>query len=73
MSEKTRLLYTSTNGDRWFLVRSETGHALIRHYANQPSGGNVQELEVGEFLTRDPNGPEHQELLRLIGTLAGNR
>lgn len=73
MSESTRLIYASTNGDRWFLVRSETGHALIRHCANRPSGGNVRELEVGEFLTQDPHGAEHQELLRLIGTLAGDR
>ena len=73
MSDKARLLYTSANGDRWFLFRSEAGHAQIRHYANQPSGGNVTELEVGEFLTRGPQGPEHQELLRLIGTLVENR
>jgi hypothetical protein len=73
VSEKRRLLYTSTNGDRWFLIRSETGRTLIRHYANQQSGGNVKEFEVGEFLTRGPHGPEHQELLRLIGTLARDR
>ena len=70
MSEKARLLYASTNGDHWYLVRSEAGRALIRHRANLPSGGNVEELDVGEFLTRGPLGPEHQELLRLIGTLA---
>ena len=70
MSEKARLLYASANGDRWFLVRPEAGRALIRHCANQPSGGKVEELDVGEFLIRGPRGPEHQELLRLIGTLA---
>jgi hypothetical protein len=73
MSEKARLLYASANGDRWFLVRSEAGRALIRHSANQPSGGNVEELDVGEFLIRGPRGPEHQELLRLIGSLAETR
>jgi hypothetical protein len=73
MSEKARLLYASANGDRWFLVRPEAGRALVRHCANPPSGGSVEELDVSEFLTRGPLGPEHQELLRLIGTLAEHR
>ena len=32
-------------------------------------GGRVSEIEVGEFLARGGRGPEHAELLRLIGTL----
>jgi hypothetical protein len=71
--EKEKLLYTSTNGDRWFLVRSKTVHVGIRHRANEPSGGKVTDLEIEEFLTRRPRGPEHQELLRLIGTLVERR
>ena len=73
MSEKARLLYASPNGDRWFLVRPAAGGAVVRHHANQPSGGNIEELDVGAFLTRGPLGPEHQELLRLIGTLTETR
>ena len=73
MSEEKRLLYASTNGDRWFLVGSEPAGARIRHQANEPSGGKVTELDIGEFLTRRPQGPEHQELLRLIGSLVAQR
>ena len=33
------------------------------------SGGITSELEIAEFLIRGVYGPEHVELLRLIGTL----
>jgi hypothetical protein len=29
----------------------------------------VTDIEIGDFLTSDGRGPEHAELLRLIGTL----
>ena len=65
-----RELYRSSSGDRWSLIlASEGGPARVRHEANGASGGAVQELEVGDFLTRGGNGPEKQELLRLIGEL----
>ena len=34
-----------------------------------PSGGQVADIEIGAFLIAAGNGPEKQELLRLIGTL----
>jgi hypothetical protein len=34
-----------------------------------PSGGQVADIELGAFLIAAGNGPEKQELLRLIGTL----
>jgi hypothetical protein len=43
---KVRKLYSSPNGDRWY----------------------VAHIEIGAFLSSG-RGPEHQELLRLIGTL----
>ena len=46
MSEAKRLLYTSTNGDRWFLVRSEPADVLIRHQANEPTGGKVTDQKI---------------------------
>jgi hypothetical protein len=65
----TRELYCSSNGDRWHLARDpDTGRVFIRHQANLPSGGHVTDVEVGVFLGQS-NGPEQQELLRLIGTL----
>jgi hypothetical protein len=33
----------------------------------------VTEIEVGDFLTTGGRGPEHDELLRLIGSLAEGR
>ena len=63
-------LYRSANGDRWYLVREpETGRSFVRHKANLPSGGQVSDIDIGAFLSRDREHPEHQALLQLIGTL----
>lgn len=65
-----RRLYGSANGDRWDLVREPgSGRVFVRHRPNVPSGGRATEVEVGEFLARGGHGPQHAELLRLIGTL----
>jgi hypothetical protein len=70
MEAETRTLYRSPNGDQWHLVReAETGRVLVRHKANLSSGGQVTEIDIGTFLGAGARGPEHQELLRLIGTL----
>ncbi len=70
---QARELYASTNGDRWLLARDPgTGRVFVRHEPNLASGGRATELGIGEFLARDAGGPEHQALLRLIGTLAGD-
>jgi hypothetical protein len=47
-----------------------TGRVFVRHEPNLPSGGQVADIEIGAFLIAAGNGPEKQELLRLIGTLA---
>lgn len=65
-----RELYSSPNGDRWFLGREPaTGRVFVRHEANLPSGGQVTDVDIGAFLSRGAHNPEHQALLRLIGTL----
>ena len=69
----TRDLYRSANGDRWLLIRDDTGGAFVRHEANLASGGTVTDSEIGDFLSQDGLGPEKQELLRLIGSLAEYR
>ena len=70
MRIETRTLYQSSNGDRWRLARdAETGRVFIQHEANLSSGGRVTEMEISVFLSVGTRGPEHQELLRLIGTL----
>jgi len=70
-----RLLYSSANGDRWFLVSGpDHPRPFVRHEPNPASGGQVSDIEIGAFLSRGGGqGPEHLELLRLIGTLVENR
>ena len=66
--KKARKLYESPSGDRWYLIRDHTGAVFVRHEANEAAGGNVEHIEVGAFLTSG-QGPEQQELMRLIGSL----
>jgi hypothetical protein len=74
MSVETRELYSSANGDRWFLAcEAVTERIFIKHEANVPSGGQVTDIDIGAFLSRGPRNPEHQALLRLIGTLLNGR
>ena len=69
MSER-RELYRSPNGDTWYLGREpQNGHAFVIHQPNGPSGGQLSHVELSDFLHGAKNGPEHQALLRLIGTL----
>ena len=69
MSVEKRELYSSANGDRWFLAREAvTGRVFIKHEANAASGGQAADVDIAEFLRRGGQGPEHQALLRLIGT-----
>ena len=63
MSLETRELCRIVDGDRWHLVRdAASGRVFVRHEPNASSGG-------GASLARGGHGPEHRELLRLIGTL----
>ena len=74
MAAETRRLYRSANGDKWHLAReTASGRVFIRHEANESSGGQVTEIEIGDFLSNGGHGPEHAELLRLIGTLVEAR
>jgi hypothetical protein len=68
VSIETRERYSSANGDRWFLAHDGiTGRVFIKHVANVPSGGQATDIDIGDFLRRGGQGPEHQALLRLIG------
>lgn len=67
---RTRELYSSPNGDRWFLCHDrDTERVFVRHEPNIPSGGRSSEIDIGLFLRGGPLNPEHQALLRLIATL----
>jgi hypothetical protein len=74
MAVQTRELYSSSNGDRWFLGRDlATGDVFVRHQPNVPSGGRPSDIDIAAFLSRAPRNPEHQALLHLIGTLVEDR
>jgi hypothetical protein len=65
-----RELYSSSNGDRWHLAKDiGAGRVFILHEPNAASGGTTSEIELGAFLNRSGHGPEHHELMRLIGSL----
>jgi hypothetical protein len=70
MAVRTRPIYLSANGDRWLLACDpDSGRVFVRHEPNLPSGGQVADIDIGAFLIAAGQGPEKQELLRLIGTL----
>lgn len=68
MSDHQREIYHSENGDRWWLCRDD-GRVFVLHKANVSSGGTVTKIELGDFLGAGKAGPEHQALIRLIGSL----
>jgi len=69
MELETKELYRSSSEDRWHLARDPTSERVfVLHEPNLASGGRTSHIEIGPFLTAG-HGPEHQELLRLIGTL----
>ena len=45
--KKARKLYSSPNGDRWYLIRDFSGHVFIRHEVNIASGAKspISKLE----------------------------
>jgi hypothetical protein len=70
MPQAARELYRSANGDRWSLVLDDAvGRPQVLHEPNQASGGQASRIEIGDFLIRDAHGPQHAELLCLIGSL----
>jgi hypothetical protein len=66
--KKARKFYESSSGDRWYLIRDPSGALFIHHEADAASGEHVEHENLPAFLSRG-EGPEQQELLRLIGTL----
>jgi hypothetical protein len=67
MATTTLEIYRSQNGDRWQLIRDDvSGRAVVRHAANQSSGGHRTELDVQDFLSQAGSGPEYAALRRLL-------
>ena len=62
-----KVIYESSNGDRWSLVRDPaTGSLVVIHTPNASSGGNVSTIDIETFLSSDALGPEHQALRHLL-------
>jgi hypothetical protein len=67
---RERLLYQSSNGDAWLLTRDPASKLpVVKHEPSVSSGGQISYTDIGKFLRDGANGPEHQALLKLIGTL----
>jgi hypothetical protein len=65
---RMRELYSSPNGDRWHVCKDASGRVFVLHQAYIPSGGQISQIELRDFLARGC-GPEQQALLQMIGTL----
>jgi hypothetical protein len=70
MPSRTREIYSSPNGDRWFLaLDKDSGRVYVKHIANPSSGGQETDIDIDAFLGRQRGSPERQALMHLIGTL----
>ena len=66
-SENERFTTARTVTDGFFC--REGDHLFVLHRANEPSGGKLTPMELGDFLRKGNAGPEHQALRRMIGSL----
>jgi hypothetical protein len=64
-----REIYTSQEGGSWFLCRNESGHVYVVHEPSKASGDKGSAVGLGDFLSKPSIGPEHDALLRMIGSL----
>ncbi len=48
--KKVRKLYSSPNGDRWYLTGEASGEVFVRLEDNIASGGHVTHIEIGTHL-----------------------
>jgi hypothetical protein len=64
------LVYASSNGDRWYLVRDDAdpGQMSVRHEPNRASGGRTTTVDIDEFLA-EGHGPQHEALQRHLQQL----
>jgi hypothetical protein len=65
-----RKIHQSANGDSWWLCQDDKGMFILRE-ANIPAGANTTKIELTEFLVKNRGAPEHQALLKMIGSLTG--
>jgi hypothetical protein len=67
MTDTIQRIYSSQNGDRWWLIRDEvTGRDVVRHEANRSSGGHCTDMDAEEFLSQAGSGPEYAALRLML-------
>jgi hypothetical protein len=65
-----QILYENSSGDTWTLARDPASNLpVVKHQPNVNSGRKISYVPIGKFLRDGASGPEHQALLKLIGTL----
>ncbi|TIQ29963.1 MAG: hypothetical protein E5X48_29450 [Mesorhizobium sp.] len=70
MSNPSRAFYTSSNGDRWLVVRvGERDEIFVRDEPNLASGGQPSEVDIETFMARGPGSPEGKALIDLLDRL----
>ena len=69
MTTQRRRIYTSSNGDKWFLCRERSGKVVVSHEPNQSSGRETSQMQISDFLAKQNLGPEHKALYHLIAEL----
>lgn len=71
MAVSSMPIYTSPNGDRWTLLAdSKAEQQIVRHDANEASGGHITYKAVDDFLSENGAGPEYSALRVLLNQLA---
>lgn len=64
--ENGEVFYTSSNGDRWLLVKEVGGRPFVRHLPNVSSGGTVELIDLQSFKVREPDSPQNLALAKLL-------
>jgi len=62
-------IYSSSNGDKWFLCAGEHGVPVVRHVPNAASARAISDQAIAQFLGADHPGPQHDALLDLVAGL----
>ncbi|MEA2817851.1 MAG: hypothetical protein QOI93_5721 [Rhodospirillaceae bacterium] len=67
-----KLFHESSNGDTWSLTRDPaTGARSVIHRPNAQSGGRSSHRQIGDFLSENAKGPEHQALRSFLEAGSG--
>ncbi|RWG85140.1 hypothetical protein EN836_14490 [Mesorhizobium sp. M1C.F.Ca.ET.193.01.1.1] len=70
MSHSSRAFYTSSNGDRWLVVKvGERDEIFVRHEPNRASGGQPSVVDIETFMACRPGSPEGKALIDLLDQL----